>query len=466
MKQANNKTVIMLCLSDFAKGIFTGMIANYLLYFFQPSLSSGITPVITQGYVIFGVLTLIGVVKAIGHIFDAVTDPLVAQLSDKCKSRFGRRMPFMRIAAVPYGLSALLIFCPPINGIHWINNVWVAVFIFLYFLFYTVYMIPQGALFPELITDHKKRLTAYTISSFMFVTGSAAVYMAPLIVKALKGAGLAVNLSYQITFAMLTAIGITLLLITAFSFKERDYVNSKVPTVNIFKSLKAAFSNREFTKVTIGQLLQTTSMAFFQATILYYVTMLLGLDEASAPLILGISIVGSIALYPLIVKLSKMYGKKILLIIALALFIAAYLIIFFIADVGGNPYVKGILFALFVSFPFAALNVLPNAIMSDVIHYDTLISGQNREGIFSAARSFVSKMGQSIAIMIVPSIVAIGSVSDGAGAGRLGVKLTALVAAAFCLLSIIAFLRYNNKKVIATIEGAKSDGEKGQEANG
>ncbi|MEG1707003.1 MAG: MFS transporter, partial [Clostridia bacterium] len=345
------------------------MIANFLLRFLMPTSTSGITPLIHNG-VVFGFVTFIGVIMALGHVFDAVTDPLIANLSDKCKSPRGRRLPFMQWTALPFGLSALLIFCPPIAGVHWINDVWVAVFIFLYFFFYTTYVIPHGALFPELITDHKKRLTAYTISSVCFVAGSALVYMTPLFVSILKKV-MTVNQSYQLTFAIFTIIGIVMLFITAFSFREKDYVNSKIPSIKILPALKSAFSNKQFRLVTFGQLFEVISMALFQATIFNYIDVLLELPDEHATIIMAVSIAGSLLLYPLVVAVSRKFGKKKPLVIALGWFVAAYVIICVMGDIGGNKLLIGILFALFVSFPFAALNILPNAIMSDVIQYDT-----------------------------------------------------------------------------------------------
>lgn len=459
MKILDNKRIVMLCLADFAKGIFTGMIANYLIYFFQPTAQSGLSLFITQGTIVLGILTLIGVVKAVGHVVDAFTDPLIANWSDNCKNKRGRRMPFLQWSAIPYALSAFLIFCPPIEGVSVVNDVWVTAFILLYFFFYTAYVIPHGALFPELITDHKRRLAAYSVSSFMFVTGSALVYMTPAIVSGFKSAGMSATRSYQLTFAIFTVIGLALLLLTAFSIKEKEYSVSKAPSIRISKALKAAFSNKEFCKVTAAILFENTSMAFFQTAIMYYVTVLLGLDEKYAPIILGVSIVCSILMYVPIVKISKKTGKKALLLSALIWFIVAYLIIYFIADIGGKSFtaamVKGIFFAIFVSYPFAALNILPNALTSDVIQYDTLKSGENKEGIFSAARNFITKMGQSIAIMIVPSIIAIGAAS-GEQVGEQGVKLTAIVSAAFCLVSVIILFFYRDKNIIAQIEAMKA----------
>ncbi|MEG1394287.1 MAG: MFS transporter [Clostridia bacterium] len=451
LKKADTKLVVKFCLSDFAKGIFTGMIANFLLTFLMPTNTSGITPYIHQG-IILGFITFIGLIKALGHVLDAVTDPLIANMSDKCKNKNGRRMPFMRWTALPFGLSALLIFCPPMPGIHWLNDVWVAFFIFSYFFFYTTYEIPHGALFPELITDHKTRLTAYTISSLCFVAGSAVVYMTPLFVSILgKSSALTTNQAYQITFALFTAIGIVLLFVTAFSFKEKEYVESNIPSIKLFPALKSAFKNKQFKLVTVGQLFEIVSMAFFQATIFYDIDVLLGLNGGQAAIVMGVSIFGSVLLYPLVVKISKKYGKKIPLVAALIWFVVAYIIICLVGNMPGNKLVIGVLFGLFVSYPFAALNILPNAIMSDVIQYDTLKTGENKEGIFSAARSFITKMGQSIAIMFVPSLVQIGH-TEGVNVTATGLRVTALVSAFFCVISVVVFLLYNNKSVIAYIE--------------
>lgn len=254
---------------------------------------------------VLGILTFIGFVKAVGHIIDAVTDPLVANLSDKSRNKKGRRIPFMKYAAIPFGLSALLIFCAPQNTPGLVNNIWVAVFIWAYFVFYTLYMIPHNALLPEMITDTKERVNVYTFNSLFFVTGSALGYVTPALVGMFKNAGLDVLLAWRATFAIFTVVGIILLLIPAVMIKEREYVNSVRPTVSLMQSLKHAFSNKHFRWVTLGQLLEGTAMSFFQSCIMYYVTSLMGLPETASVAILAISIVGSLCLYPLISKWGK-----------------------------------------------------------------------------------------------------------------------------------------------------------------
>ena len=206
IKKVSKKIILAYCIPQFAVGLFTAMISNYLLYFYQPSKESGIPTLITQGVVVLGILTFIGFVKAVGHIIDAVTDPLVANLSDKSRNKKGRRIPFMKYAAIPFGLSALLIFCAPQNTPGLVNNIWVAVFIWAYFVFYTLYMIPHNALLPEMITDTKERVNVYTFNSLFFVTGSALGYVTPALVGMFKNAGLDVLLAWRATFAIFTVV--------------------------------------------------------------------------------------------------------------------------------------------------------------------------------------------------------------------------------------------------------------------
>ncbi len=458
MKKVNTSLIVRLCLPQFAVGLFTTMLNNYLIYFYQPSKVSGIPDLIPQGRLVLGVLTIIGMIKAVGHIIDAVTDPLIAAGSDKSKNKDGRRIPLMKKAAIPFGLCALLIFFVPLNRVSGLNAAWIAAFMWGYYFFFTLYMIPHNALIPELIQDGPMRVNAYTISSFFFVTGSALGYVSPLIASAFKSAGMSTLSAWRTTFGIYTAIGVILLLIPAYTIREKDYVRSVIPNVTLGQSLKHAFSNKHFRLVTLGQLLENTGMAFFQACIMYYVTSLMGLAETYSVLILAISIAGSLLMYPLVNKFAKKHGKKLPIILGCIVFSAAEIVICFSDMLPGNRLVLACVFALFVSFPFAVLNVLPGAMMADIIQYDTVTTGVNQEGIFGAARSFIVKMGNSLAIMIVPSLIVTGAAA-GENVGVFGLKLTAVAGAIFCILAVFVFLRYRENEVLATIANGRKEGE-------
>ena len=134
--------------------------------------------------------------------------------------------------------------------------------------------------------------------------------------------------------------------------------------------------------------------------------------------------------------------------------VAEFVICF--ADLFPKDFALGaaVLFALFVSLPFAVLNILPGSMMADVIRYDTVKTGINQEGTFAAAKSFVTKMGTSIATMIVPSLIVVGAVT-GESVGRAGLMLTAVVGGIFTLIAVGIYVTYNEKEILSTIREAK-----------
>ncbi len=450
------------CLADIAKGLFTGMISNYLLYFFQPTAKSGL-PLLLPENKLFGFITVMALITAIGKIIDAVTDPIVASLSDKCTHKAGRRMPFLRYAAIPYALSVLLIFYAPFTEGSVANAIWVGFFIVSYYTAYTLFFIPRSALVPEIIPDAKVRVGYYGISTVFFMGSSSFMYAATLFVNILKNAGFSPLWAWRTVFTFFAVIGIVCLLLSAYAFEEKDYVqkNNK-PTESMLKSFSLVFKNKNFVIFSLGDLFSGVSMAFFQTAMLYYITMLLNVPESQSFLVMLAAIAVAICLFPLIIKISRKFNKKMPLIIASVVFTVVFGLIYFgdkiAALAPGNELLIGLAMGVIVSFPFAAINILPQSVISDIIQCDCLVSGVNREGIFSAVKTFIEKIASAIAMMGVSSILAVGAAS-GESVGLQGVKLTGVFAGVFSLLSLIVFIFYNDKKVTETIEKHRKEND-------
>ena len=196
-------------------------------------------------------------------------------------------------------------------------------------------------------------------------------------------------------------------------------------------------------------------MAFFQTAMLYYITMLLNVPESQSFLVMLSAIGVALCLFPLIIKISRKYNKKAPLVAASVVFTVVFAFIFFgdkiAALAPGHELLVGLALGVVVSFPFAAINILPQSIISDIIQQDSLQSGVNREGIFSATQTFIEKCASALAMMVVSSVLAIGA-GEGEAVGLLGVKLTGVFAGGFSLLSLLFFIFYNDKKVTAYIE--------------
>ena len=131
----------------------SGIISAWLVTFYLPTQedlsANGAIQYITPGLIIGGFLTILGLITALSRVFDAVTDPLIASVSDRSKNKRGRRIPFMQYAAIPLAVVTVLLFLAPVNEISGINVAWISVFIILFYLFMTMYCTPYNALISE-----------------------------------------------------------------------------------------------------------------------------------------------------------------------------------------------------------------------------------------------------------------------------------------------------------------------------
>ncbi|MBR1971352.1 MAG: MFS transporter [Clostridia bacterium] len=460
MRTLPNGKMLRYCLADIAKGLFNGMIGNYLLYFFQPTVKSGLPQLLPQDKIL-GFITIMALITGLGKVIDAITDPLVASMSDKCTHKAGRRMPFMRYAAIPYALSVLLIFYAPFQNGSIFNAIWVGIFLLTYYTAYTFYFIPRNALVPEIIPDAKVRVGYYGISTAFFMGSSSFMYAATAFVNILKNLGLDALWAWRAIFTLFAAIGMTCLLLSAYAFDENEYVSKNTkPKESLLKSFGLVFKNKNFIIFGLGDLFSGVSMAFFQTAMLYYITMLLNVPESQSFLVMLSAIGVAICLFPFIIKFSRKYNKKALLVAASIVFTVVFAFIFFgdkiAALAPGNELFIGLALGVVVSFPFAAINILPQSIMSDIIQEDCLKNNVNREGIFSATKTFIEKVASAVAMVIVSSVLAIGALS-GESVGLLGVKLTGVFAGVFSLLSLVMFVFYNDKQVTDYIEAHRGD---------
>ena len=182
--------------------------------------------------------------------------------------------------------------------------------------------------------------------------------------------------------------------------------------------------------------------------------MLLNVPESQSFLVMLSAIGVALCLFPLIVSFSKKYGKKKMLVVASVIFTIVFAFIFFAdklsAMVAGYELILGLCMGVVVAFPFAAINILPQSCMSDIIQKDSIENGVNREGFFSATKTFIEKIAYSLAMVVVSSVLAIGAPA-GESVGTLGVKLTGVFAGVFSLVSLLCFVIYDEKTVTAFI---------------
>ncbi len=444
MKKLSTAKIWAFATGQLGWSLMSGLISNWLVYFYQPdeaSISQGQTLFIPQGLVILGIFTVIGAITAFGRIFDAVTDPLIASWSDRCKSPKGRRMPFLRYASFPLSIATVLVFWSPINKTSWINAAFLFVMVMTYYLSITAYCTPYNALISELGHTQQERLNISTVISFTYIAGTAVAYLAPMIWGVFIPAFGRVN-AIRVTFTGMAVIAFCCMQVPVIAIREKEYVNT-VPTQDgAFGSLVATFKNAEFRKFVASDILYWIAITMFQTGLPFFVTSLLKLPETMTTIyFVGMTAI-SLVFYIPINKLTPKLGKKKLITFAFVIFCAAYFYTGFLGRIPGIPAeVQGAVLTVAAALPMAIFGILPQAVVADIAQSDAKQTGSNREGMFYAARTFAFKMGQSVSMLLFTAVSTVG-----AAAGT-GYRMTAFLAAAFCVLGGIVFLTYNEIKI-------------------
>ncbi len=463
-RRLTKKEMWIFAVGQLGWSILSGIVNTWLVTFYLPtreSVDAGAKFYVPTGLVIFGVLTVLGLITFVCRIFDAVTDPWIASLSDRSRNPKGRRIPFMQKAAVPFAVMTVLVFCAPVEEISGVNIAWVLGFLILFYLFMTMYCTPYNALISEFGKTQEDRMYISTAISLTFFFGTLIAYL-PFMFAAPLRSMMSYAWSYRVWFIVLAAVALICMLIPVFKLRETDFVESKPSDSNAMKSLAQTFRNRDFRRFAASDIAYWIGLTLFQTGLPFFVKVSMQLDEFYTTVFLGGMTVLSACFYPFVSKMVQKHGKKNLVIFGFLGLALAYLITALIGVVPGlSGMVPGILIVVIAAFPMALLGIIPQAIVADVAEEDAIVTGEKREGMFFAARTFAMKFGQSLAMLIFTSLAVLGTeqdlTSNDLTASPVGLRIVAIAAVVFCVLGAVILGAYNEKKVMDTIRSGRPE---------
>ena len=186
-------------------------------------------------------------------------------------------------------------------------------------------------------------------------------------------------------------------------------------------------------------------LTIFQTGLPFFITSLMKLPETFTTILYVAMTLLSFACYMPVNALAHRMNKKRLVLIGFTGLAIVYLITAVSGLLGGSGLVFGIIIVCAAAFPMAILGILPQAIVADIAEADAVLTGENREGMFFAARTFAFKFGQSIAMLVFTAFASIGTETG------LGYRIAAVSAAVICLLGALILSRYNEEKILGII---------------
>lgn len=449
----------MFALGQLGWSLGSWAVSNALSAFFLPpeGKTGDLFPVFIFQGAVMGIATVIGLLNMGGRVWDAVTDPLVANMSDKNKSKFGRRRIFLAVSAIPTALFAFLVFFPLMSGAtptgQLVNAIWLGVCITAFYWFITMYCTPYNALIAELGHTPQERLVISTTISITwalgFVIGNLVWMLAPIAQSmfGLVAGPVGYAQAFQIVIALFSLISAVLMMLPVIFIEEEKYALSVPSDLNMMESIKSTFSNKNFRWFVASDLPYWVALNFIQQGMLFFFTVLLGLDASFAGTAAIVMFFLSYAFYAPVVIFSKKFGKKLVVLFGFAIFAVTFALCFFLGWLPFANQLQAWLVVVLAALPLAIFGILPNAIIGDIADSHAIETNQFQGGMFYGARTFMMKMGISIANLIFPSMLLLGRSID----NPWGIRLAAVAAFGFCLIGFAAFFMYNEKDVMVSL---------------
>ena len=393
---------------------------------------------------------LVGTIFLIAKLWDAVNDPVIGMLTDRTRSKWGRRRPWLLFAAIPFALFFLMAWLvPPLSeaGQFWYYLV-VAILLDTGF---TAVNVPYSALTPELTRDYDERtsLSAYRLS-FSILGGVLAVFFHTQIAAAVGNA----FLGNAVAAACWALVIVASNWITFFFTRERHAQpgsGEQQPVsrgLGFWEGLKIAFSNRSFVYVTVIYLLSWLAIQFVQNNLLLYVKYWIGAESAFGMMVLAVQFSAFLFLL-LWTRVSAKIGKQNIYYLGMSIWVLVEVALFFVQ--------RGQVTLVFILAVLAGVGVsigylVPWSMIPDVVEEDELKTGQRREGVYYGFFVFLQKLGISLGLAASNYILELTGYINQAPGGPLPAQppavllalriFVSLVPAAILLVSFAAVYRY------------------------
>lgn len=339
-------------------------------------------------------LTTVGLVLFAARLLDTLTDPVIGELGDRTRTRFGRRRPWM-ITACPLLIVASLMLFIPGDGVapeSRAGPLYLFIWTSLAYLAWTMMILPFTALGAELSGDYHERSRIAGAREGFVVVGiilaAALPIMLGLDADSQRGEILAV-LGWSM--AVLTPLALAALLF----FTPEPRVGAS-PSLPLREGLRIAWQNGPFLRLIAAYLLNGIANGLPATLFFLFVGDVLKGGSASGPLLLLYFVAGIVGI-PIWLRISKVIGKHrawaAAMLWASAMFVWAPFL-------GEGDLVAFAIICGLSGLSLGADMALPASIQADVVDLDSEQSGQQRTGLFFALWSMATKLSLALAIGI------------------------------------------------------------------
>lgn len=348
-----------------------------------------------------------GTISLIAIMWDAVTDPIVGNISDNLKSPYGRRRPLMIGATIPYAICTFLLF----NNVDFGANAKFAYFVVLAILFwscYKTYVIPFFALGAELTDDFNERTSLRAWASvFLQLAVMLASAAPPMILEIAGKAGLqgakgwnAVGVIFGLIIIICSFICWTCTrggeLVDKNEEEKKNIENQE--KMNLFKNFIDILKLKPAFILAISVFLFNIAVTFMSSGAVYALTNILNASSAQQSTAFVVQCGMGIVWIPVVNYFAAKLDKKLAY---WSFMLISGVIMFAFVFIGFSAFPVWLVYVSIFAFGNCAFWTLYYSMMYDISEVDEFKTGNRREGVISAMMSFFQKLGAALATWVM-----------------------------------------------------------------
>jgi len=415
----------------------------------------------------------LGLLMGIGRLIEAFDDPLIGHLSDKTKSRWGRRFPYIFFGTPFLALSFFLLWTPIgpelAEGLPFIEPLYFFLALQFFFLTYTLVSAPYEGILPELAKTSKDRVSTSAWRVLFGVIGAAIGLIGSTILIqnfGFKAMGVVLGIATLVSF-WVSVFGIKHRLLSS-AHPDNQTFNQSLPKhsesnrraihaialisrqenhfrigqekASVYQSLLSTLKNKQFLIFSLALVLFSLGFNLLNALLPFFVKFIVIQQEGTVAVFSGLVLVSMLLALPLQAYLSKRLGKKKIYAYSMLILSLVFPLLFLVGIIPiPSPFWQAALVTVLIGLALSGQFIFPNAILADVIDYDARKTGLRREAIYYGMQNTMQKFSFAIASIIFGTTL---SVFGATLQSPLGIRLIGPIAGIATFLGFLVFIKW------------------------
>ena len=399
--------------------------ALWLVYYYAPPKDANLPMLIPS--------LAVGALLFVAGLVGALDDAIVGFLSDRTRSRWGRRIPYIVVGAPLWGIFFVLLFTPPASTGAAATAVYLFVMIGLVSFFASVSSAPYEALLPEMTGTSGERVSLQAIKVVLGVAGTAiGLIVSDVLVDSVGFKAMALSIAVLAIVCQYAGIA------GVWGHAKLSQTPAKL---TFRESLRATFRNVPFRILLPTVVLFSLAFQLLTIDIPFYAHAVVGKHSwVSARVLLAVAIAAAVVCVPLFIRLARRTSKRHAYRVSMLLAAATFPLLAVAGLLPGIPVpVQLLAVTALIGAPIGAHFLFPVTLTADVIDHDSGRTKQRREATYLGASSFVERTAMSLAPLILVLLRLLGDTRG----HSLGVRLVGPVGGLIILVGYLLFRAYD-----------------------